>query len=403
MHIVFVNLIIEYYSPQNGGAISTWMMQQARRLEERGHRVSILTRTGDSPVYDVGEVVPIDIRERHQIAKPRRFWSRLLQNLNHWDWPYYDFYIRSVMAELKRLQPDAVVCFNDLRIPSYVRKALPNAKVWVRLSNEVATQQPRNAFDRALDGYFPVSGYIRQWMQQRYGVGHDKSVVIVNGCDPEAFCPGVGTTRPDAERPMKVLYVGRINEEKGPDLVVDAVKQIRHTGRLIDLTVVGSTWWNNDAQAASDPYFARLSRLMDEAQVTHMGHVVREEIPGLYQQHDVVVIPSRWQEPCPQVLLESMASGCAVVASDRGGIPEAMGGAGILFDPDQPGLVQDALQRLLDNPALLERMKKQSRIQAQLRSWDRVTDLVEAALLGQPIPEDPGAHHPHPQLVGASE
>lgn len=388
MHIAFVNLIIEHYSPTNGGAISTWIMQQTKRLEARGHCVSVLTRVGDSETYDIGQVIPLDIRERHQIAKPRRAWSRLLQNLHRWDWPYYDFYKRSLASELCELQPDAVVCFNDLRTPRVVREALPDKRIWVRLSNEVWTRQPDPAaFDRDLDGYFPVSRYIRDWAVDQYRIDPQRCVVIHNGCDPDTFYPAALDERRDPNMPLRVLFVGRIVHDKGPDLVVEAVKQLREQGRAIQLTVAGSIWWNNDPAAAADPYFAKLTADMKAASVRHLGHVVRGEMPELYRQHDVVVIASRWQEPCAQVQLEAMASGCAVIATNRGGIPEVIDDAGLLFEPDEPNALRCALEQLLEHPEQLQKLKINARRAALNRTWDSVTDHVEAALTDSSIPQ----------------
>ena len=64
MHICFLNMPIEYYSPICGGAIATCIMEQAKLLIARGHKVSVLTRTEKGETYAVGEVIPIQVKER---------------------------------------------------------------------------------------------------------------------------------------------------------------------------------------------------------------------------------------------------------------------------------------------------------------------------------------------------
>ncbi len=57
---------IEYYSPISGGAVSTVVMNHAKALIARGHEVTVLTVQNDDPIYDVGQVVPIEARDRDQ-------------------------------------------------------------------------------------------------------------------------------------------------------------------------------------------------------------------------------------------------------------------------------------------------------------------------------------------------
>lgn len=383
MHIAFVNLLIEYYSPENGGALATCIMQQAKRLLRRGHQVSVLTRVGNTATYDIGDVIPIDVRERHEIAPLRRVVSKIKKKLNSWDWPYYDFYVASLSASLAKLKPDAVVCFNDLRVPRYVRQSLPNAQIWVRLSNEVWTLQRKTRhFDNALDGYFAVSDYIRKWAIGRFDLPSKKLVLLQNGCDPESFSPfeGYDSLRvPNAQFPLRVLFVGRINYDKGPDLAVDAVRQLQASGKPVALTVVGSVWWENDPRRYDD-YYRCLIKAMTPPAIRHLGHVARGEMPDLFRSHDVVVIPSRWNDPGPQVQFEAMASGCAVIASNRGGISEVIKGVGILIDPQESGAVKAAITRLLDDPEMLCKLKRESLAKATQMTWDRNVDVLERSL-----------------------
>src|SRR5688500_1202417 len=98
MNVCYLNLIIEYYSSASGGALATCIMQQSKRLLARGHDVAVLTPTNGDPTYDVGRVVPLVTKQRHELSLPRRAVSKIRRNLLRWDWPYYEYYLNSAAA-----------------------------------------------------------------------------------------------------------------------------------------------------------------------------------------------------------------------------------------------------------------------------------------------------------------
>jgi len=75
---------------------------------------------------------------------------------------------------------------------------------------------------------------------------------------------------------------------------------------------------------------------------------------------DVLVVPSVWDEPLPTVVVEAFTHGVPVIGSRRGGIPELIedGRTGLLFDPAQPGSLEAALGRFIDDPRLAYRMRE---------------------------------------------
>ena len=96
MHVCFLNPSTEYYSPVSGGAVDTVTMQYARQFRARGHQVTVLTRMDKNEVYAVGDVEPVTVRERHELAVPVRAVSKLRRKLCHWDMPFYEWYWASV-------------------------------------------------------------------------------------------------------------------------------------------------------------------------------------------------------------------------------------------------------------------------------------------------------------------
>ncbi len=144
--------------------------------------------------------------------------------------------------------------------------------------------------------------------------------------------------------------------------------------------MAGGLWFYGHGREHEDPYFRLLKEKMDAAQARYLGHVTRQEIGQVFREHDVVCVLSRSTEPFGLVVLEAMASGCAVVASDRGGLPDACGAAGVLLDPDDFAAVTQALRRFCLDPAALVEAKQRCREHALRCSWASKVDELEPHL-----------------------
>jgi glycosyltransferase involved in cell wall biosynthesis len=101
-------------------------------------------------------------------------------------------------------------------------------------------------------------------------------------------------------------------------------------------------------------------------------HAWRRSLLGL--------VPSVWPEPCPTVALEAMSAGRAVIASEVGGLPDLVidGETGLLVTPGDPSALRDAIQRLLRNRDLLERMGQAGRLRAREFQASSVVGRIEA-------------------------
>jgi glycogen(starch) synthase len=97
-----------------------------------------------------------------------------------------------------------------------------------------------------------------------------------------------------------------------------------------------------------------------QSQVYFAGVKRDAELANLLNQHRILVIPSRWDEPFGIVALEAIACGCVVVGADAGGLPDAIGPAGVLYERGSVDALVSALRGLLLPGANLDQFRQQA-------------------------------------------
>jgi len=169
------------------------------------------------------------------------------------------------------------------------------------------------------------------------------SVVIGNAYNDAVFARG--SVRPDRD----LVFVGRLVSEKGADLLLEGLAELRKGGLRPTLTIVGF-----------GPEEARLRALCDERRlrdVVHFhGKAKGAELAQLLQRHRIMVVPSR-NEGFGVVALEGIASGCVVVGSDAGGLPEAIGACGTVFASGDSAALARKLAAVLGDESMCEKYR----------------------------------------------
>jgi glycosyltransferase involved in cell wall biosynthesis len=115
------------------------------------------------------------------------------------------------------------------------------------------------------------------------------------------------------------------------------------------------------------------------ADVEFLGRVSDEELVGLYRGAAAYLDPALY-EGFGYGVLEAMACGAPVVASDRSSIPEVVSDAGLLADPESPQTLAAALRRVLDEPGLAEELRRRGLGRAAEFTWDRTGHTLGDAL-----------------------
>jgi glycosyltransferase involved in cell wall biosynthesis len=190
-----------------------------------------------------------------------------------------------------------------------------------------------------LSGIAGVSDYVRERDRLRFGLKERKVRTIYNGVDLQRFRPRDASNL--SQSPVNVLCVAYLIREKGVDYLLHAFSKVRdQTARL---TIAGDGPEEETLKDLAD-------RLGLSERVSFLG--LRDDVDQLLAEADIVVHPAIWSEACGLTIVEAMASGCPLIASRVGGIPELVEDqkTGVLVPPkDVPALTQ-ALNLLVENP-----------------------------------------------------
>jgi glycosyltransferase involved in cell wall biosynthesis len=185
------------------------------------------------------------------------------------------------------------------------------------------------------------------------------SIIVGNPYSASVF-----KARPEIARDRELVYLGRLVSDKGVDMIIKSMVQLRGRGLHPRLTVIGS--------GPEEPELRRLTRDFKlESRVEFTGSKAPAEIARLLNAHQVLVVPSRWPEPFGIVALEGLASGCVVVASAAGGLTAVVGRCGLTFALGDQTELTDAIERVLTRPQLREQLLRGA--EAHLRQFEPAT------------------------------
>jgi glycogen(starch) synthase len=173
-----------------------------------------------------------------------------------------------------------------------------------------------------------------------------KSTIIGNPYQDDVFYK-----LPAIKRDRELIYLGRLVSDKGVDILLQALAMLKQQGISPSLTIVGSG-------AESENLHLLTKELQIEMQVDFVGQKDRDQLVPLLNAHQIMVIPSRWQEPFGVVALEGIACGCVVVGSAGGGLRDAIGDCGLTFPNGDAKALANILYDLLLQPEQLVPYRK---------------------------------------------
>jgi glycosyltransferase involved in cell wall biosynthesis len=189
--------------------------------------------------------------------------------------------------------------------------------------------------------------------------------VIPNGVDLERFKQNKAHAL-NPEQPFRILCVARLVERKGIADLIQAAAYLHDQQRNFKLIFVG----RGDKEAE---FKVQVAKQALDSCVEFRGAVLHHDMPSVYEQADVFILPSL-NEGMSNAVLEAMAAGLPIITTYTGGTAEMLRGNGIIVPKQAPDAIAHALLELWDNDELRRSMGKRSRQIAETLVWERVTD-----------------------------
>jgi phosphatidylinositol alpha-mannosyltransferase len=283
--------------------------------------------------------------------------------------------LRPIRAALARFRPDVVHAHEPLTpstsmfaVLASPAPAVGTFHAYAERSGLLTAARPLlRPVWRRLRVRIAVSEAAATFVRSRFG-GDVR--VVPNGSDVELFAAGVPPAGLPAGR--RVLWVARLDPQKGFPVAMRAFEMV--SGEFPDLSfVVVGAGREREAAETLDPKV--------RSRVVMLGAVPNRELPPYFAASEVFVSPVLGQESFGITLVEAMAAGLAVVASDVPGYREVVrdGVDGVLVPPGDAAALAGALRRVLADGAFSSRIRAAARERAAGFSWDQVVPRIEDA------------------------
>jgi glycosyltransferase involved in cell wall biosynthesis len=212
-------------------------------------------------------------------------------------------------------------------------------------------------FARGINGYLALTSFQRQVMIDG-GLPAERIRVISNFLEPD---PGIGE-----DRRTGVIFAGRLAEEKGIAVLLDAAKVVPGVARVI----------------GAGPLAPKVQQAALAAEVDYLGAGTRAFVISELRRAIALTLPSVWFEGFPLVLLEAYATGTPVIASRLGSLAELVedGVTGFLTDPESPGDLADRIRWAVGHEDQMRRLGRNARqrYETQFRGPTHLAGLMEA-------------------------
>lgn len=246
--------------------------------------------------------------------------------------PYIEYFFYEALNDIAKKEYDIIILENRPGYAIPVSK-VSKAKIIIHLHNDLLNKDSKNALKicKVCDKVITVSDYIKRRVET---IGSNISIVTVhNGIDLERFYNVSPINRKSLgfkEDDFIAVYSGRINPEKGVRELIQAFKELKDYLN-IKLLIIGSSFFGNAKR--TDPFIETLQKDCKpiENSIIFTGFIPYEQIPSYLAMCDIAIIPSLWEDPFPTTVLEAMATGLPIIATNSGGITEACDDCAIII------------------------------------------------------------------------
>lgn len=381
-------LVSQEYPPETGGGgIGTQTYLKAQGLATRGHQVHVIssTYTGSDHTYQDHQVTV------HRLQNPAAEtpFSELSVHWMGYSWVVAKK-IHALLDEIK---------FDFIEFPEYGAEGFiyqvdayqyHHIPIVVMLHGSLAMFTERIGWPARESELYQIGSFMEEAVIKRadllaaasrniaafwadkLAIPLDQITVFHTAVDAQVFAPSLSRKH---ERPT-ILFVGRIDGAKGVLAVAEAVVRLRHKYPDLLFRIVGTGDEDNQR---------RLKEIIESHQAQQhfdlVGYVPHHELPQYYTACDLFASPAAQEHGVATVYLEALSCAKPVIACNTGGAPEAVinGQTGLTVPPDDIDALVKALDRLLDNPALRDKLGSNGReLVLNHFSTDRFMERIEA-------------------------
>jgi glycosyltransferase involved in cell wall biosynthesis len=343
---------------RNFGGLGVILQFEAEWFARHGHSVKAVCQTSEKPVgqyqYDG---VSVEVIAPSTLPKLGAIWGRMQV-------------ARSVRRCLGR-SPGVVVCadYGGHFLMKPARQPLAvhmQGCASLHALQQGKTIHPKTRFFerrtvQCADGVRAASAFASRLTLQALNIPDKQMVVIPNPVDTSFFSPN-----PSGVDTHEILFVGKLCELKGLSVLGRAIGEVFERVPKARLVMVGHDT-AEDGKSTKERFLSLVAE-KHRSRIEFIERLSRAEVAARIRQAGVLVLPS-YAETFPLVVLEAMACGRPVVASNRGGIPEAVEDdrTGLLADPSRPESFTKALLELLQQSSKADAMGQEARRVAETR------------------------------------
>jgi phosphatidylinositol alpha-mannosyltransferase len=366
-----IAMVSPYDYPYPGG-VTKHITNLAKCFRRQGHQVSIIAASSQA----AANVSPDVIRVSRFVVPMPYSGSVARISLSPWIARRFRALLQRRTFDVVHLHepttptlPWAVACQSQKLSPQTVLVGTFHA---YRETPSFPFSYARPIFARVvnrLDGRIAVSPAARDYISAYFPGSYR---VIPNGVDVTLFGNPRTPPLPRFSEGVNILFVGRLDPRKGFRYLIRAYARVKMALPQVRLLVVGPY-----SAEERRPYEQKLVS-MGLSDVHFIGYVPDEELARYYQSSQVLCAPSTGFESFGMVLLEAMASGTPIVASDIEGYRNVVNhhGEGLLVLPKDAAALAQALVHVLQRPDLRRAMGQRGQATASRYAWDRVADRV---------------------------
>jgi glycosyltransferase involved in cell wall biosynthesis len=317
------------------------------------------------------------------IAKIRRSFYRLFQKDEYYNY-FIEYYFEQAFKHLRKQSYDCIILENR---PGYAYKLSQrlSTRLVLHLHNDLLNQDSKFHTEvlNSLHKILTVSDYIKSRVCSIEGT--DKVHTIYNGIDIQRFSPqtAIDINRKNlglAENDFILLYSGRINKDKGVSELIDAMLNLKDTPQ-IKLLILGSSFFGDASN--DDPFVSRLKQKAETIndRIYFTGFIPYSILPQYLWISNAAVVPSVWEEPFGNTVVEAMAAGLPLITTRSGGIPEICEGVATIVERENiVDNLATAILYLFHHPEKRQKMAAASLERSKLFNKDTFAKNFFAAL-----------------------